>query len=359
MTSAESLPAMRGVWVVGLLALAMLSGCTDTEGPATVAAAAAPETWELRMPCMGDGGVPELESSFLGSCWGHIGHHTFFVDPPVALESLRGDIFAVEVTGTDVAGEPELPVDVSLDGLAWSRVGTIPYPLGQETEDRYAINVSLDGSGAPFRFLRLSMPPSQYEGLAGYLDGSNLTATVSAWAGPAPPLAERRESTCSDGILESFFVEHPCWFGGYDPLDRLQGGEPTGIHVSWEVVDPSWYDSPSFLHTYFLGNGTGGVVEATARIQMWRLTHYGTCSGRDPLAAPIQPDAVLQASPDGAAWTEVARAAGTYDDPIALSGTVPDGSRFLRFGAETSASFDSGGCHHPVAFVVESGYRIA
>ena len=351
---------MRAFALAALLACALVAGCSDA--PADEEPVAASEALStLHLACMGgEGSIPALESSYLGSCWGHIGHHTYLLPGPRVLQAVNGTLFAVEVDATNVAGEPELAVEASLDGAAWTLVGTIAYPLGQDPSDRYQINFSFETSATPLRLLRIRMPPSQYEGLAGYLDGSDLTATVSPpEAGMAlPPLPVRTAGTCGDGVMESFFPSHPCWFGGYDNVDRLAGGDPQLIHVSWDVTDPGWFDSPSFLHTYILGEGAGGALEATARVQMWRLVHYGICSGTDPSNADVLPEVVIQASADGATWTEVARASGPYDQDIALAGDVPDGSRLLRFGTAPGASFDQGGCHHSLAFVVESGYRI-
>ena len=348
-----------GLLVAVLLPL-VLSGCADgSDSQVAAADAVAPTT--LRLQCLGlDGGIPALETSFLDSCWGHIGHHTYFVEEPVALVALTGQVFPVEVAYTTLAGHPALPVELSLDGRQWTTVGTIPYPLGEDASDRYEVQVDLPNVAmVPFRFLRVSMPLSAHDGLAGYLDGSNLTAYVLPLA-DAPPLEPTAGGTCSDGdVMEDFFAEHPCWFGGMDAVDRALGGSPRLGQVAISQTEESWYDSPSFLHTYVVGGGPGGPFQASVTAQLWRVGHYaGRCSALDPLNASTSTVILAQASPDGALWAEVARSNGGNDEPILLEGTLPDGSMFLRFGGERGASWDFGGCHHPQSFLVESSFTI-
>lgn len=306
-----------------------------------------------------DKGVIAMESSYLGSCWGHVGHHTYFLGQPHVLHHVAGRVFAVEIAYTTLAddAEPVLPVQVSLDGSNWTTVAGFDYPLGQDPEDRYEIFTSATVEDVPFRFLRVHMPRSAHEGLAGYLDASNFTLAASPAANAPPEPAPQTSADCRDGLLDSFFPEHPCWFGGYDNLDRQQGGDPDTLHASWDIYDESWFDAPSFLHTYYL-SGVGGRLQADVTVQMWRLFHYGLCSGLDPLNTPVAPTVVAEASPDGQQWSLIAQEPGSYLDPVHLEGDVPDDTRFVRFGAGRGASYSAGGCHHPVAFVVDSRLTI-
>ncbi len=303
-------------------------------------------------------GVVAMESSYLGSCWGHVGHHTYFLGDAYTLQHVAGRVFAVEIAYTTLADEPVLPVQVSLDGANWTTVAGFDYPLGEDPEDRYEIFTSAAVADVSFRFLRVHMPRSAHEGLAGYLDASNFTLQATPAPGAPPEPAARLSADCHEGLLDSFFADHPCWFGGYDPVDRQQGGDPETLHASWDIYDESWFDSPSFLHTYYLA-GVGGRLHADVTVQMWRMFHYGLCSGLDPLRTPVVPTVVAEASGDGQTWTRIAEVPGSYLDPVELEGDVPDDTRFLRFGAGRGASYSQGGCHHPVAFVVDSQLSIS
>ncbi|HJQ93459.1 MAG TPA: hypothetical protein VJ874_04140 [Candidatus Thermoplasmatota archaeon] len=351
---------MAARWSVALCLLSMMiagSGCLDPAGgPAAELDAT---STQLRLHCLGDQGIPTLESSYFGSCWAHIGHHTYFVGPAVTLVGLAGTVSAVEITGTSLAEDPQLAVETSLDGQAWTQVGVIPYPLGEDASDRYEIPVNLTTEPTAFQFLRVRMPRSVHEGLAGYLDHSDLTASVQP-GGASGAVVVSRTGDCSDGaVMEDFFPEHPCWFGGIDVVDRTQGGAPQHSQVGASQTEESWYDSPSFLHTYLLAGGPGGALEATVRPQLWRLAHYaGRCSALDPLHASPSVVVLAQASSDGVAWAEVARGSTQTDEPVRLQGTVQDGAMFLRFGADRGPAWDFGGCHHPTAFLVDSSFSL-
>ncbi len=353
---ARAVPAMSAVpaapGLVVCLVMVMLAGCVSD--PATTLSA--PQSLDLHCGDPAKGFVA-MESSALGSCWGHVGHHTYFLGDAYVLHHVAGRVFAVEIAYTSLAEEPALPVQVSLDGSNWTTVARFDYPLGSDPEDRYEIFTNASVADVPFRFLRVHMPRSMHEGLAGYLDASNFTLQATPVAGvrEAPG---RLAATCADGLLDSFFDDHPCWFGGYDPIDRQQAGDPELVHASWDLYDESWFDSPSFFHTYYLP-GAVGHLQANVTVQMWRMFHYGLCSALDPTRTPVDPTIWADISGDGQIWTRVAQVQGSYTDASQLEGAIPGGTRFVRFGSGPSASYEAGGCHHPVAFLVDSSLSIS
>jgi hypothetical protein len=342
---------MRVVLIV--LAL-LLTGCTT---PLSAPAADAPAAPTVRVLACGGGpdATAALETSALGSCWGHIGHHHYFLDAPVDVHAVEGELFAVEVAP---AQERDLiiAVETSGDGHAWRPLLAIMYPLGEGSGDRHDIHVDETPVDArDVRFLRVRMPFSELEGLAGYLDGSRFHLTVTPATGRAAAADVALDCTRA-AHLEAFFAAHPCWFGGHDNLDRMSPvGDPTRLHAAYEVVDDSWWDAPSFFHTYPLLGGAAGPFTAQATAQIWRLTHFvitcGTAQAIDSLQAF---DVIAQASADGAAWSEVARAPTQTGEPVALGGELPDGTRFVRLAAQAGGNYDAGGCHHPVAYLTDS-----
>jgi len=346
--------------VLALPTLLVLAGClAPGPGPATTPAPG-PSAAPALLDCGGaDNGTAALEMSYLGSCWGHIGHHIYLVDPPRAVARVNGSLFAVEAEVAGIEGEPLIRFEASLDGRAWAPLGTAPYPYAGSglTEERHAIDFDFLADLVPARFVRVSMPPSTQEGLAGYIDHTRLFVhgrPVEA-AEPAP----RPTSDCLDGVLESFFPEHPCWFGGYDRVDEALGGGPAAAHLGTYPIG-SYYDSPSFFHTHYLGAGVEGPFAAEARVQHWRTPNqFALCSAYGG-EAPLRPVILAQASPDGRNWTEVARAEGDYDASVTLRGEAPEGTRLVRFAAAPSpGDQEHAPCHHPVAFLVESRIDVA
>ncbi|MHB1262362.1 MAG: hypothetical protein ACYC2H_11685 [Thermoplasmatota archaeon] len=332
--------------------LLVLAGCAS---PSTApdALADAERPFQVRLHCMGeDGGLMAMEASWFGSCWGHVGHHTYLLPEPVVVHAMAGTFFAVEVTGTTVAGPAVVTVQASLDGLSWTLLGEVPY--ASDVDDRNEIAFDVPTPATTARFVRVAMPPSTHDGLAGYLDHTNLTLTATAPLTPVPPLQAPTTQACATAVLEAFFIEHPCWFGGRDRVDEAFGGEPAGVHTDPVGTEGSYYDSPSFLHTYVVA-GTQGAFDATVRVQLWRAQQTPLCTVTYQAAPPITPDVRAEASPDGVQWSTVAEAPGSYTDEVRLEGTIPPGMALLRFGTGPAAG-DQVGCHHPAAFLLESGF---
>src|ERR1041385_1300694 len=90
---------VRGWLTAAMLALA-LSGCLQANAPRGPPAAEADAALrQLNLLCdAGPGGLRILESPAVAGCWGHMGHHTYFIDPPVLLHAVNGTLFAVELS---------------------------------------------------------------------------------------------------------------------------------------------------------------------------------------------------------------------------------------------------------------------
>ncbi|HVL32556.1 MAG TPA: hypothetical protein VM600_03135, partial [Actinomycetota bacterium] len=267
------------------------------------------ETHELRFACDGrDGAIEAMENEYIvqtgyGDCWFHVGHHTYDMGRPYRLGRLAGSIVSVEVVFSptvEFAPSTQVPLEGSIDGRTWTTLHKISY------RDRRAVEFSLDADGAVARFLRIRQPRSLARGLSGFLDSSGFTAVVEEV--DAAVIAPRTELSCSDGILERFFDEHPCWFGG---INR--------------------YDSPSVFHTYAVGTQTVSRVKATATYAPWRTDDYFSNGG-----SRTDVTGILQASADGTNWTKLAEARGSYGSPITLdSGPMePVEISFVRLVAE-------------------------
>ncbi len=336
-------------------ALILVAGCASPQTPST-AMDAAEQPFEVRLHCMGEGGaLMAMEATWFDSCWGHVGHHTYLLPDPVVVHAVAGHVFAVEVTGTAVAGASVVTLQSSLDGLDWTELGHVPYV--SDDDDRNDLVFDIATSPTTVRFVRIAMPPSIHDGLAGYLDHTNLTLTATRPTVPVAPLQAPATHQCGSSVLEDFFPEHPCWFGGRDAVDEAAGGEPSGVHSSIVGSQSSYYDSPSFLHTYVVA-GAVGAFEATLRVQLWRAQQTPLCTVTYQEAPPVTPSVRAEASPDGVQWTTVAEAPGSYSDEVRLEGTIPPGMALLRFGTGAAAG-DQVGCHHPAAFLLESGFVLA
>lgn len=316
-------------------------------------------TWDLH--CGGKANATAaMETSFLGSCWGHVGHHTYYRPDPVTIHGIAGTVFAVEVEPAETDDAPMIHIQASLDGSEWTDIAQFEYPLGLRLlilSGRHEIAFNETTEPTPARFVRIHMPRSDLDGLAGYLDASRANVTVSP--AEAAPLPERASSTCERHVMEAFFPEHPCWFGGQDNIDRhAPVDDPTGLHAAYEMVDDSWWDAPSFIHTHVLGN-VSGPFSAEVSAEIWRLTHHVfTCGTQRAVEGAGGFDILAQASPDGVTWTEVGRVHAQTGQAATLSGALPEASRFLRFGTEPAGNYDAGGCHHPVAFMTSSDVRL-
>lgn len=287
---------------------------------AVLVAPARAEAPVTRFRCDGSGDVAAMENSFIaatgqGACWFHLGHHTYDTGAPHRIGHVVGSVFSVEVTFSPptelgVPTNPTSPIALlafegSLDGLTWTTLASIPYRLRVQ---RQAIDFDFDAQGALARFLRIRQPRAASQGLSGYLDSSSFDADLTAVPPVASTVSAARSLTCSEDIMERFFAEHPCWFGG---INR--------------------YDAPSVFHTYPLGPSVISHVSGTATLLPWRSDDYAENGGSE-----TEIRGFLQTSVDGATWNEVANFVGTYGDPIPFDVTFeqPVEASFARLVAE-------------------------
>jgi hypothetical protein len=223
-----------------------------------------------------------------------------------------------------VGGSPftsPVVIEVSTDGVHWTnetygRYSFLPDPTqgagpfaNEAINDFNAFGVPFNerqwaftgyqpsGPGTPFRFLRLRDPLSAAQGLSGYLDNSEAWVFVGAPQAVPTPVATAgiRSWDCSRSqVMEDFFSNHPCTFGG---IDR--------------------YDAASDLATYFLGDGVR-LTRLTGRftIAPWRADDWYTddAAGNDTRA-----NVTVQVSLDGTNWTNVASTHATYGVPTVVS----------------------------------------
>ena len=235
----------------------------------------------------------------LTNCGGHKGHHTYYLEGLAHITGLSARIFTVEGERT-VFVDPDAPADpygvvfeTSVDGITWTTLLTVAYvptnpgctpdsidncyeiicnppqcegafgigitggPFGGlALADRQGIDVSgTFTTAADAVFLRVHQPRSALHGLAGYLEFSGATLTISSLdAEPAASVGTvtSRELTCASDVFEDFFTDHPCWFG---PA-TVQGFYPL--------------ESGSNTHTYYLGPSTVTRVTGSATIEMFR-----------------------------------------------------------------------------------------
>jgi hypothetical protein len=328
--------------MAAIILAVVLGGCTQNPD-------APPEAMELRLECSGaNNATAALEYSYLGSCWGHIGHHTYWLERVIEVHALNVSMFVVEA---EVAGmtDGDIGIEASMDGRSWDFLAGIRYPYTGTgyTEERHPVAAHVATAPTPARFLRIHMPRSSQDGLAGYLDATNIV--VRGMPSEAPPLAPPTRSDCADGVMESYFAAHPCWFGGRDEVDA---GEPSHPHLG-HYPTGSYYDAPSFFHTHV---ATGDAFVAEVRVQHWRSANQlALCTVMDEQRdLPLQPRVVVQASPDGRNWTDAASGQAEYDQALALTGSLPPGTNLVRFAAAMGPGGSHPPCHHPVAFVVES-----
>lgn len=314
----------------------------------------------LRLQCGGDPRARWMMefTSTKGTCWSHGGHHTYFTEANLyALRGLHGFVYTVEqqfawpseFTPTDPLHSP-IVIELSRNGDEFRAVGNATYTLLDVPPDVLPFNgrqglwfsFEVNGLGKQFRFLRAREPKSFTQGLSGYLDNSLLFAHVDLVRAVAPkPLAETsRALSCGAGdILEDFFAEHPCWFGG---LDR--------------------YDSPSFWHTYYLGEGAQPArVNGSFTLLPWRADDFN--QGR-PAVDAAKTKAFVQTSADGVVWRDAAVVAATFGAPQTFDVTL-DGSaaRFVRLFPEYHARYDQTGSfpanHHPRGYFVGSEITVS
>lgn len=347
--------AARGAFGV-FLVVALAAGCISSKEDS-----ARPRPLVLKCDG-GEGNASAFEFAYFGSCWGHVGHHLYAFDPPRLLTEVRGRIFAVEAEVAGIDGPPEISIEASLDGVNWTRFAAVPYPVTGTglTEERHEIAVDVKGAVTPARFVRVAMPRSTQDGLAGYLDHTELDFGSAQLSSVAPPARSAAAGRCEDGLMDSFFAEHPCWFGGRDAGGGALDGALSGYHVAPRGPG-SHYDSPSFFHTYALGApAKGGVLDATVAGSHWRSpTQLASCRASEPTSDNLAPVVLAEASADGVTWTNAGRGQGAWGERIAIGGEVPALSRFLRFVFAPNPGDDlQASCHHPVGFLTSSEWRV-
>lgn len=330
------------------------------------------------------------------TCFNHSGHHHFFLgqDTTYKLRHISGLVFSVEEEFSvpteglmpvvsagplNVGLHTPVTIETSLDGVTWQGAGTGSYRYldVEETlawfncstcslESLYRQNVlfGIEGQGQEFRFLRSRQPVSMVtQGLSGFLDHTRLAVTVD----PGTPVAETPAPGSLDlpceQAMEAIHPLHPCWFGG---IDR--------------------YDSPSYFHTWFLGNATLDEVEASFIALPWRLDDFFqplNLSVPLPQVPPPGPEAVtawldrltmkvdqvvdklevnvtLQASVDTQSWTDLATWRGRYGTvghvEVEDLGGLP--AQFLRLVPEEHARYGDpnnfAANHHPRGYLVYS-----
>lgn len=321
----------------------------------TSASAGEQTTFTLELDCSNPSAdVGSMEHTYLEQgCWGHVGIHHYFVggDGAYTLHGGAGRLFSVEQQlsppvefAAPRTSPPQvvssMPVEVSLDGITWTRVADAGYRFaGLEsggTATRQEILFTFTAAGEPFRFIRVRQPLSAAQGLSGYLDASRMTLEVGD-AGLVPaPVVTRQENAarnCSEHIMEAVWAAHPCWFGG---INR--------------------WDTPSFFHTYPLGDARLDRVEATVVFAYFRPEDPGTCCGQTRsgiLDGPV----LLQSSLDGEAWQTIATVEVGYGTPhtFAVDGLDGRESRFLRLVADKHPGYwNHPALKHPEAYLLHS-----
>lgn len=300
----------------------------------------------LRLRCGSDPSTTRWAMEFTssrGSCWLHGGHHTYFMgDEAYTLRALRGRAFTVEQQlspPTELGNEPgstPLHVEVSVDAVTWTHVAMGDYRF-VSTNQRQDVFFDAPGASQPFRFVRVHEPRSAAQGLSGYLDHTELDVEADYAGDVETPVVapDVRALACGAGdVMEDFFPEHPCWFGG---IDR--------------------YDAPSFWHTYFLGDGARlSRIEGTFTLLPWRTDDW-TQGNSTTNATGVA--AYVQTSVDGVNWTDAATVRTAFGAPTPFRVDVDTPARFVRFFPEEHARFDdlagSASNHHPKGYFVETG----
>jgi len=253
-----------------------------------------------------------METSYLvEGCWGHLGHHTYFVgrDRVWHLYGGSGRAFVTEqqlappAEGYGVVPEGPAVVtpvvlEVSIDGRSWQTIQWAHYTflsLAEGTPSPQNAYFDFTADGVAFRYLRMREPLSATQGLSGYIDFSTLDLQVQPGeAVEAPELAaeEGRGYTCAHDILEDVWEAHPCTFGGHH------------------------WDAPSWFHTYGLGGEARlDRIAGVADLAYFRPDDPGTCCGQTEQGV-LDGTMFVQTSLDGDAWDTVASVPVTYLVPV-------------------------------------------
>ncbi len=283
-------------------------------GSVPAAAEAAPTAFR----CDGRGGIGAMENEYAelttkGACWFHLGHHTYDMGGPFRIGQVEGAVFSVEVQFSPptelMMSQAALAFESSIDGLDWNTVTHLPYNLRLQ---RQQIDFSFDAGGIVARFLRIRQPRSAAQGLSGYLDSSRFDADLTPMPSPlsSPAAPGTIELSCAEDVMERFFDEHPCWFGGANR-----------------------YDSPSVFHTYPISIASVSRIEGTATFLPWRTDDYTSGGGSRTVLTGY-----VQVSTDSRHWVTVLTMTGEYGRSIAFAAELgaPVEASFVRVVAEYS-----------------------
>lgn len=291
-----------------------------------------------------------------GKCWMHGGHHTYVFEEPVRLVGGAGSAFSVEQQFSppseyeEVPFETPLHLEVSQRGDEWTHLEDANYRFLEDPREgsiglmtRQRVTYTFDADAEPVRMFRIHQPPSAAQGLSGFLDASRghlLVNTTDEGASPPTLGPGTVELTCREDVLEAFFAEHPCWFGG---VNR--------------------YDAASFFHTYHPGDGTTvSEVEVTAQVAPWRTDDWFlpiSISG-DQVEQTTQTRVFVQASPDGRSWTTLGEETVAFGEPATFEITLDEAhpASFVRLVTDHHPLYDqyrqSPSLHHPEAYLVHS-----
>lgn len=299
---------------------------------------------------------PPLSTTTAGyieqGCWAHLGQHRYVlgVDRAWQLEGGSGWVRSVEQQlappedvepGTDGV-RSKAPVEVSIDGREWHRVGVVEYELVSASTSpvgtRQDIRFTLDGSEEPFRFFRIRQPRSSSEGLSGYLDASRIDLNLSpAGVAADPGLDEATRLTCTNDILEDVFAEHPCWYGGADR-----------------------WDAPSFVHTYPIGPTNVSRIDGQVQMAYFRPDDPGFCCNQTPEGVE-NGTLLVQVSRDAVDWRTVHRVDVTYGEETTFASPELAGleARFVRLiGTKHPGYSEDPALKHPEGYMLDSAFTL-
>lgn len=266
-----------------------------------------------------------------GACWFHLGHHTYDIGREVELVRLTGSAFSVEQQfspPTEINDNGfSIIIESSRTGISWQEIARPLYTLGFQ---RQTVSFDVAAGNRLARYIRIREPKSAMQGLSGYIDSSNFDAEVID-PGETPVIRRPTTMSCQSNIMERFFNEHPCWFGG---INR--------------------YDSPSVFHTYPLDPGPLASVAGSVTFLPWRSDDYTQNAGSRTAIA-----GVVQASVDGVSWTKVGNVVGVYGVPITFSFPYSAPANYIRLAAE----YHTGASTHPAlkhvrGFIVDSSLQL-
>jgi len=308
-----------------------------------------------------------------GTCFMHSGHQTYDLGHEREIVGGEGSVLSVEQQYSPpteyedpLAGTTPIHIQASHDAQNWQEIDAIEYQFNEDVRDgvllddtlliRQRIDYQFDAEDLNLRYLRFHEPRSAAQGLSGFLDESiaylyvNDTAETSS-IGHSHTESTSLDLSCDDGdVLEDFFSEHPCTFGG---VNR--------------------YDAASVFHTYKPGEGTqADRIEAEATVDPWRSDDFF-----EPLQIGASQDAIqhnldqltetsvqLQVSQDSTTWETVAERSVTYGEPFEISAAFddPKPAPYVRLLPGEHENFDdykqNAPDHHLEAFLVDSSITV-